>query len=66
MSNFEWSPLQLAIFGAFENPLQGPFVVQAVAGSGKTTTLVEGVNRAPETSILAVAFNKRIAVELER
>jgi superfamily I DNA/RNA helicase len=36
-------------------------VVDAVAGSGKTTTLIEGVSRAPEQRPLVCAFNKRIA-----
>ena len=39
-------------------------VVDAVAGSGKTTTLIEGVSRAPESRPLVCAFNKRIADEL--
>jgi DNA helicase-2/ATP-dependent DNA helicase PcrA len=39
-------------------------VVRARAGTGKTTTIIEGVNRAPEASILLCAFNKRIADEL--
>jgi len=46
--------------------LCGPnhLVVRARAGTGKTTTIIEGVNRAPETSILLCAFNKQIAQEL--
>lgn len=39
-------------------------IVRARAGTGKTTTIIEGVNRAPESSILLCAFNKRIATEL--
>lgn len=39
-------------------------VVRARAGTGKTTTIIEGVNRAPDGSILLCAFNKRIADEL--
>lgn len=39
-------------------------VVRARAGTGKTTTIIEGVNRAPEDFILVCAFNKRIAEEL--
>lgn len=39
-------------------------VVRARAGTGKTSVIVEGVNRAPESSILVCAFNKRIAEEL--
>jgi DNA helicase-2/ATP-dependent DNA helicase PcrA len=67
-----WSPQQLAIFDWFEHPAVNPetdgplnLTVRARAGTGKTTTIVEGVNRAPETSILFAAFNKRIADELK-
>lgn len=37
----------------------------ARAGTGKTTTIVEGVSRAPERQILLAAFNKSIAKELQ-
>lgn len=40
-------------------------IVRARAGTGKTTTIVEGINRAPEQNILLAAFNKRIADELK-
>lgn len=40
-------------------------VCRARAGTGKTTTIVEGVNRAPERAILLAAFNKSIANELQ-
>lgn len=39
-------------------------IVRARAGTGKTTTIIEGINRAPESKILLCAFNKRIAEEL--
>lgn len=39
-------------------------IVRARAGTGKTTTIVEGVNRAPEAAILVCAYNKKIAEEL--
>lgn len=62
-----WSTQQDAIFGWFSHEdlaqLQH-LVVRARAGTGKTTTIIEGVNRAPEASILLCAFNKRIAEEL--
>lgn len=71
----QWSPQQQDIFNWFEyEPLsrkydEGPhgsphLVVRARAGTGKTTTIIEGVNRAPESSILLCAFNKKIAEEL--
>lgn len=40
-------------------------VVRARAGTGKTTTIIEGINRAPETSILLTSFSKPIVKELE-
>jgi len=41
-------------------------VVNAVAGSGKTTTLVHAIEAIQSDSILLVAFNKHSAEELER
>ena len=60
-----WSSEQETIFGWFQQPDGSNAVVNAYAGTGKTTTIIEGVNRAPETSILLAAFNKRIADELQ-
>lgn len=40
-------------------------MVRARAGTGKTTTIIEGINRAPEQRILLCAFNKSIASELQ-
>ena len=59
----KWSPHQEAIFDAVTNG-QSNLLVQAVAGSGKTTTLVEATRRA-EGSTLFLAFNKAIAKELK-
>jgi superfamily I DNA/RNA helicase len=58
-----WSDQQNEIYEWFADG-DGNLVVIARAGSGKTTTIVEGVNRAPEETILLAAFNKRIAEEL--
>lgn len=55
-----WSGQQESIFDWFARGT-GNLVVRARAGSGKTTTIIEGVSRAPESSILLAAFNKRIA-----
>ena len=56
-----WTDQQSAIISAFR---QGEsFAVRAVAGSGKTTTLVEAFQAAP-ASALSIAFNKKIADEL--
>lgn len=69
-STFKWSAQQEEIFNWFGNPQVGPgeqnLVVTARAGTGKTTTICEGVNRAPEATIALTAFNKRIADELQK
>lgn len=54
----EWSPYQLEIYSS-----DLPLIVQAVAGSGKTATLVEDINRRRQMA-LCLAFNKSIANEL--
>jgi len=43
----------------------GHLIVRARAGTGKTTTIIEGANRAPEKRILLCAYNKKIAEELQ-
>jgi len=61
-----WSLYQLAVF---ENIATGTghTVVNACAGSGKTTTIEVGVDHVPAgLSTLFVAFNKSIATELGR
>lgn len=60
-----WSPYQENIFSFILNGV-GNAVVEAVAGSGKTTTIVECTQRIPKgkTSIM-LAFNKTIAEELK-
>lgn len=60
-----WSPYQQAIFSFIENGT-GNAIVEAVAGSGKSTTIVEGMNRLPAgKSAIFLAFNKSIAEELK-
>lgn len=59
----EWSPQQQGIFDWFKTS-KGNLVVRARAGTGKTTTILEAINFAPEQQILLCAFNKRIADEL--
>lgn len=70
-----WSAEQEAIFSWFSKSdvsyrididVNGNLVVVAFAGTGKTTTIIEGVNRAPEASILVCAYNKRIETELSK
>lgn len=66
MNKMEWSHYQEAIFAEVENGT-GHLVVEALAGSGKTATAVELINRIPRKErILFTAFNKAIAEELSR
>jgi len=58
-----WSQYQQNIF-AFAQSGTGNAVVEAVAGSGKSTTIVECLNRIQGSSIF-LAFNKAIAEELK-
>lgn len=62
----EWSTQQSEIFEWFRNPERKRAVVRARAGTGKTTTIIEGLSHAPEKKMLLCAFNKRIAEELSR
>jgi len=62
----QWSPFQQAIFDFVEKG-KGSATVVAVAGSGKTTTIVEAAKRLPQgISASFVAFNKSIADELKQ
>lgn len=65
MSPHEWSVQQQHIFSWFKSGL-GNLMIRARAGTGKTTTIIEAITHAPETSILLAAFNKRIAEELTK
>jgi superfamily I DNA/RNA helicase len=58
-----WSPLQTNVFNFAESG-EGNAIVEAVAGSGKTTTIVEALKRVTG-STLFLAFNKSIATELK-
>ncbi len=60
----EWSAYQKNIF-KWINESVGNLIVVAVAGSGKTTTLVEMVRRM-EGSVFLGAFNKKMGEELKR
>lgn len=60
----KWSEQQVAIFEKFKTG-KGNVVVRARAGTGKTTTILEGIGYAPEGKILLAAFNKKIAEELK-
>lgn len=69
MTQFNPSPFQLAIGDAVDEPSAGNLLINAVAGSGKTTTLVWLLERIPQRlpgaflgqSITFLAFNKAIA-----
>jgi len=64
MSKFKPSIYQQGIYD-FITTGNGNAVVSAVAGSGKTTTLINALNLIPsELSVLFLAFNKSIAQEL--
>lgn len=58
-----WSDFQKAIF-KFVKAGEGNAIIEAVAGSGKTTTIVEAMNMV-EGSAIFLAFNKAIATELK-
>lgn len=58
-----WSTFQTSIFAFIEHG-QGNAIVEAVAGSGKSTTIIEGMKKARGSSIF-LAFNKAIADELK-
>jgi DNA helicase-2/ATP-dependent DNA helicase PcrA len=63
---YDWSPYQRAIFDYIEHG-QGHLVVEAAAGSGKTSTLVKCLDLIPETKrVLLSAFNQDIVKELEK
>lgn len=62
----EYSQYQLDIFDAVENG-SGNIAINAVAGSGKTTTIVSACKRLRESDrdVMFMAFNKLIADELK-
>jgi len=65
MSNFKPSVYQQGIYDFITNGI-GNAVVSAVAGSGKTTTLINALNLIPDNlNVLFMAFNKSIAEELK-
>ncbi len=63
---FKPSPYQQAVFD-FISKGKGNAVVEAVAGSGKTTTIVKALDLTPtDAKVAFVAFNKHIADELKK
>ena len=62
----DWSKYQEAIFKDTSSG-KGNLIVEAKAGCAKTTTLIESLNHIPpDKSWLLVAFNKKIATELQQ
>jgi superfamily I DNA/RNA helicase len=65
LSKLVYSEYQKAIFQDVKDGL-GHTIIEARAGSGKTSTLLEALKYiSPDKKILVVAFNKKIAVELQ-
>lgn len=65
-SGVEWAPAQIAIFEEIVRRTNN-ILINAVAGSGKTTTIEAGVAfTSPNERIVFLAFNKAIADELAR
>jgi DNA helicase-2/ATP-dependent DNA helicase PcrA len=60
---FKPSPYQQAIFDAVRDPSLGSIIVDAKAGSGKTTTIIEAA-KLMKGDIFLGAFNKKMADEL--
>ncbi len=61
-----WCDKQQAVFAAVASG-EGHLMIDAVAGSGKTTTILEALKHVPVgKTCLFVAFNKSIATELAR
>ncbi len=59
-SDLPWSEFQAAIFAQVETTANN-LSIEAVAGSGKTVTILEAMRRCPKgTSVLFLAFNKAI------
>lgn len=61
----KFSKYQTALFNAIEDTTDN-IIVSAVAGSGKSFSLIEACKRINSNSVLFCAFNKHIADELSR
>lgn len=63
---YNWSKYQKAIFNFIEHE-QGHLVVEAAAGSGKSTTLIKCLDFIPnDDKVLLTAFNNDIVSELKK
>lgn len=65
MTEFPPTPEQAAIIDAVKGSTRN-LIVHALAGAAKTSTLVRIANVLPTTAMLCLAFNKRIAVEMQQ
>lgn len=63
MSTLEPTPEQAAIVHAAKHTMDN-LLIQAYAGTGKTSTMVMVAKAMPSTPVLALAFNKKIADEM--
>lgn len=64
-TTYETTPAHAAIFSAVEDANRN-LIISAVAGSGKTTTVVRALEHIPASKkCLFLAFNKKIATELQ-
>lgn len=62
----KWSDYQTAVFKNVSDG-KGHTVIEACAGSGKTSVIIESLNYVPpNVTWLLIAFNKKIADELKR
>lgn len=62
----KWADQQRAIFEAFADPDGGHLVVEALAGTGKTTTIMEALKYSKLRDKCYTAFNKRNAEEAKQ
>ena len=60
-----WSTEQEAIFAHFASIPAGNLVIEAFAGTGKTTTVKAAFEHAPEQRILYAVFNKKNQIEAQ-
>jgi len=62
---FKPSRYQVGVFDWISNG-RGDAIVNAVAGSGKTTTLVQAAHTLKAANSIFIAFNRHIAEELQK
>lgn len=63
---FQVTPAHQAIFDAIKDDNGGNLIIEAVAGAGKTSTIVEALKLIPpEKKVLFLAFNASIVTELK-